>query len=311
MVEERRQNTEGRRQKADVRRQKTDDRRQNSVFCSPFSVLCFPLSVIMVFITAGCAVSGNTSSSNYTVEAEAPQQNVLIDANNAALASDDLDGFPADEDFDLLEEELAEQVIEIADPLEPLNRLMHGVNDILYFWVAKPCAQVCKDVVPKPARIGIRNFFHNLTTPIRLANCLLQGKGDSAGTELHRFLVNTTSGVLGFGDPARDRLGLKPAEEDLGQTLAVYGLGDGFYLVWPLLGPSTLRDSVGFAGDQFLNPTRYVEPVEASIGISASKTVNEGSFHIGEYEAFKSAAVDPYVAMREAYIQYRNKQIQE
>jgi len=181
----------------------------------------------------------------------------------------------------------------------------------IYFWVAKPVAQTYKGLVPEPARIGIRNFFHNLATPVRFVNCLLQGKGDSANTELRRFVVNTTEGILGFGDPAKDKWGLEPTEEDLGQTLAKCGLGNGIYIVWPLFGPSTLRDSVGMVGDQFLNPTRYVEPTETSIAISAGKITNESSFHIGEYEEFKSAAVEPYVAMREAYIQYRNKKIQE
>ena len=294
-----------------IRWQKREDRRQKTEVYPLLSVICYLSSVVFVFMTAGCAVSEKTSSSNYAVEASANRQNVLMDANNVAQASDDSAGPPADEDFDFLEEELAEQMAEVADPLEPLNRLMFGVNDILYFWVVKPCAQLCKDVVPEPARIGIRNFFCNLATPIRLANCLLQGKGDSAGTELHRFLVNTTAGVLGFGDPARDKLGLESADEDLGQTLAVYSLGNGFYIVWPLLGPSTVRDTAGYVGDQFLNPLWYVEPTEASIGISSGKIVNESSFHIGEYESFKAAAVDPYVAMRGAYIQYRNNQIQE
>ena len=93
--------------------------------------------------------------------------------------------------------------------------------------------------------------------------------------------------------------------------MAVYGFGNGFYIVWPLLGPSTCRDSIGMAGDAFLNPVRYVRPVEASIGISVFSTTNDGSFHIGEYESFKSAALNPYIAMRDAYIQYRNKQIEE
>ena len=168
-----------------------------------------------------------------------------------------------------------------------------------------------KSVVPKPVRIGMGNFFENLTTPARFVNCLFQGKGPEADRELRRFGINTTAGVLGFGDPARDRWHLAPAKEDLGQTLAVHGFGDGFYLVWPIFGPSTLRDSVGMVGDAFLNPVRYVKPVEASIGISAVDVTNDGSFHIGEYEAFKSAAVDPYVAMRGAYIQYRGKQIKE
>jgi len=277
--------------------------------------------VVLAVMTAGCAVCEKTtpketcpfdklragSEQSRRIRNSAPR----LRGDRLAPAEAEGGGASADKDFDLLEEEVTSQMAEVADPLEPLNRLMFGVNDILYFWVVKPCAQLCKDVVPEPARLGVRNFFRNLATPIRLANCLLQGKGDSAGTELHRFLVNTTAGVLGFGDPARDKLGLEPADEDLGQTLAVYGLGDGFYILLPLLGPSTLRDTAGYVGDQFLNPLWYVEPTEVSIGISSGKIVNESSFHIGEYEAFKSAAVDPYVAMREAYIQYRNNQIQQ
>ena len=254
--------------------------------------------VILTVLIAGCV------SSNNNAKFSTAPKNTLNDHSNIDEAFDD-------DDFDLLEEELDEQMVEIADPLEPLNRLMFNVNDILYFWVAKPCAQVCKAVVPEPARTGVRNFFHNLTTPVRYVNCLLQGKGDSADTELRRFVVNTTVGVLGFGDPARDQYGLEPVEEDLGQTLAVHGIDNGFYIVWPLFGPSTLRDSAGMVGDMFLNPVRYVKPTETSIGISAGKVINESSFHIGEYEDFKATALEPYVAMRNAYIQYRNNKIQE
>jgi len=261
--------------------------------------------VLLTVLIAGCA------SSNNNAKFSTNKQNTLNNPNNIESDPNSLDEAFADEDFDLLEDELDEQIVELADPLEPLNRLMFNANDTLYFWVFKPCAQTYKAVVPGPARTGVRNFFHNLTTPVRYVNCLLQGKGDSADTELRRFLVNTTVGVLGFGDPARDQYGLEPAEEDLGQTLAAHGIDQGFYIVWPLLGPSTVRDSLGMAGDAFLNPVRYVEPWETSIYISAGKGINEGSFHVGEYEEFKSASLEPYVAMREAYIQYRNKKIQE
>ena len=248
------------------------------------------LIVVGVVAGAGCATS---TQSNPQSPAATPR-----DVNS-----------PGDAAIDELEEEYSQRQVTIADPLEPVNRIMYGVNDVLYFWVVKPVSQAYAFVVPKPVRVGIGNVVHNAETPARVVNCLLQGKGPAADTELHRFVINTTAGVLGFGDPARDRWGLEPAEEDLGQTLGVYGFGDGCYLVWPLLGPSTLRDSAGMLGDQFLNPIRYVEPAEVSIGISVESAVNEGSLHIGEYEAFKSAAVDPYVAMRGAYVQYRKKQI--
>ncbi|MEE9303940.1 MAG: VacJ family lipoprotein [Thiotrichaceae bacterium] len=259
--------------------------------------------VILAVLTSGCAVSEKTPSSNYVTPASARLSSPKSDKPAGPFANDD---------FDLLEEELAEQMIEIADPLEPLNRIMYHVNDTLYFWVLKPVTEVYKNITPEPARIGIRNFFHNLTTPIRFVNCHLQGKTAAADMELNRFLINTTAGILGFGEPAKDQHGLEPPkEEDLGQTLARYGLGNGFYIVWPLLGPSTVRDSVGTVGGLFLNPVFYVESTEATISISTVKFTNEKSFHIGEYETFKSAALDPYVAMREVYIQYRNKQIKE
>jgi phospholipid-binding lipoprotein MlaA len=218
---------------------------------------------------------------------------------------------PADDDFNLLEDELAQQQVKVADPLKPLNRAMHNVNDKLYFKVLRPVARACKRAVPKPARISIRNFFNNLTTPARYVSCLLQGKRKAAGTELHRFALNTTVGVLGFADPAQEKWKLAPTDEDLGQTLGKWGVGNGVYVVLPLLGPSTVRDTLGLIGGQLLNPVHYVEPTEVSLAISAGKIANENTFTIGRYESFKSAAVDPYTAMRQAYIQYRDKQVKD
>ncbi len=260
--------------------------------------------VFLAVIIAGCSPRLRSVAAGAASDKNPPGSNLSRACENAG---DEV----IDEDFDLLAEQLDEQTVKIADPLEPFNRLMYGINDILYFWAVKPVAQTYEAVIPKPVRLGIRNFFNNITTPIRLANCLLQGKGAAAGTEWDRFIINTTAGVLGFGDPARDQYGIEPAAEDLGQTLAVHGLGNGFYLVLPLLGPSTVRDSVGLAGEVFLHPLFYVEPAETALAISAGWHVNESSFHIGEYEAFKSAAIDPYIAMRNAYIQYRNKQIEQ
>jgi len=267
--------------------------------------------VVLTVMLAGCAVSEKNPSVNNIAKSAPGRQHTLADSNNAAPAEDSNEAAFKDDEFDFLEDEITEKMVEISDPLESVNRVMFSVNDVLYFWVAKPCALTCKRVIPEPARIGISNFFQNLTTPVRFVNCLLQGKGDAAGTELDRFLINTTAGVLGFGDPAKDQHGLEPVYEDLGQTLAVAGFENGFYIVWPLLGPSTARDSVGKLGDMFLNPVFYVEHTETTIGIAGVKYVNEGSFHIGEYEAFKAEALDPYVAMRDMYIQYRNKKVLE
>ncbi len=255
------------------------------------------IAVCLLIAVTGCATSLRSNPRSPTISP--------TDANSPSQTDFDV------LEFDILEEEFSNQAIIIVDPIEPWNRLMYHVNDGLYFWVLKPCAEVYKAVMPEPGRIGILNFFHNLTTPVRFVNCLLQGKGKSAGTELNRFAINTTVGVLGFGDPAMDKWKMEPANEDLGQTLAVYGQGNGFYVVWPLLGPSTARDSVGMAGDFFLNPVSYVKPAETAVGISAVNVTNKTSLHIGEYENFKAAAIDPYIAMRDAYIQYRQKQIQK
>jgi phospholipid-binding lipoprotein MlaA len=117
--------------------------------------------------------------------------------------------------------------------------------------------------------------------------------------------------VLGFGEPAQKKLRFKLSDEDLGQTFGAYGIGNGFYIVWPVLGPSTLRDSVGSVGDHFLNPISYVDPTGAAIGIWFYDRLNETSFRIGEYEAIKQAAIDPYDAIRDGYIQFRNAKVEE
>jgi phospholipid-binding lipoprotein MlaA len=255
--------------------------------------------LILIFVALAGTISGCASSANNAPSMQA-----------ADFTNDSAEGFDND-DFDLLEEEYAEQMVEVQDPLEPFNRVMFNVNDALYYWIVKPGSEIYAGVVPEPARIGIYNFFSNLTMPARYVNCLLQGKGEGADTELRRFAINTTCGILGFGDPALDHYGLEPVHEDLGQTLAVYGFDDGFYLVLPLLGPSNTRDSLGRLGDWFLNPVSYVEPTEAAYTITSVRFINTGSLRLGEYESFKSMTVEPYIALRRTYAQYRAKQIQE
>jgi len=216
-----------------------------------------------------------------------------------------------DEFLNEFESEFEEKAVTVADPLSFWNRAMFHFNDKLYFWFLKPVAKGYRVVIPGVIRTGVRNFFSNIFTPIRLTSCVLQGKVKAGGTELTRFLVNSTVGVLGFGDPARKYLNLDISDEDLGQTLGVYGIGNGFYLVWPFLGPSTLRDSVGMVGDRFLNPITYVKPVEASVAIWSYDKINETSMHIGDYESIKDAAIEPYEAFRDAYIQYRNNKVKQ
>lgn len=275
-----------------------------------FLIVVVP-AFILVCISAGCTASEKSSGSGDSVSLSTEPKGFSSAGNEDAPGSVGGAGDSVDEDFELLEEEIAGKEIEVADPLEPVNRVMFFVNDTLYFWVFKPVSGFYKEVAPEPVRMGIRNFFRNLGTPIRFCNCLFQGKGDSAGTEFDRFVINSTAGILGFGDPARDKYGMEPVPEDLGQSLGVYGVGDGFYILLPVLGPSTLRDAAGRFGDSFLNPVYYVEPRETAIGITAGKVINESSFHIGEYDELKSEALDAYVAMRNAYIQYRRREIEQ
>jgi phospholipid-binding lipoprotein MlaA len=210
------------------------------------------------------------------------------------------------------EDEAAERPITIADPLEPLNRAMFRFNDRLYFWVLKPVAQGYNDVVPEAARISVRNFFSNVIFPIRFVNCLLQLNFDGAAIELSRFTVNTLLGLGGLFDPASSQeMKLVKQEADFGQTLGVYGVGQGIFLTWPVFGPSTPRDTVGLAGDWLVNPITYISPWYVPYAVKTYDRVNEVSLRIGDYEALIEAAIDPYVALRDAYLQYRQKKVED
>ncbi len=199
----------------------------------------------------------------------------------------------------------------VPDPLYWFNYAMFSFNDKLYFWVLKPVAQGYKFITPAPLRNGLKNFFHNALFPVRFVNNILQGKGYQAGSEVKSFVINTVGGGLGFATPAQYVFGIKTHNEDLGQTFGRYSVKEGFYLVLPLVGSSTLRDSIGSVGDFFLNPATYIESAELAAGVTALDKVNAVSFRIGDYETLKSAALDPYVALRDAYIQMRRKQVKE
>ncbi len=198
----------------------------------------------------------------------------------------------------------------VHDPIEPVNRGIFYVNDKMYRWVLKPVAKGYRYVVPEGARIAVRNFFSNLGTPIRAANTLLQGKIKATGTELVRFTINSTIGIAGLFDPAKD-WNLDRKDEDTGQTLGVYGLGHGMYIVLPILGPSSARDAVGFVGDTFLDPLAYISPAAAAIGANAVRSETNLSFKIEDIDDLTGAAIDPYIAVRDAYIQSREKRVKE
>jgi len=208
---------------------------------------------------------------------------------------------PDETDVDPFEQKEAGEpaVPPLADPIRPVNRALYHVNDKLYFWVFRPVATGYKSLVPQPARVSVRNFFSNLGAPSRSINCLLQGNLRGSGSELARFGVNTTLGVLGFGDPAKGWLRLRVREEDFGQTLGVWGIGMGPYLHWPLIGPSCPRDTLGTVVNSALDPATYLP------GASLVARINNTSLRLGEYEDLKASALDPYIAIRDVYNQHR------
>lgn len=199
------------------------------------------------------------------------------------------------------------------DPLEPINRAVFTFNDWFYFGFMKPVANVYGTIVPSRARICIRNTFQNVYVPVRLVNNALQGKFLNSGVEISRFLINTTVGIAGLFDPAKEYFHLNPSEEDLGQTLGAYGIGDRIYLCLPFLGPSTLRDSVGLGGDYLLSPISYLTMSDwrAGFGAWAGETVNSTSLLDNEYEKLKQDSFDFYVAIRDGYLQHRRHKVEE
>ena len=201
------------------------------------------------------------------------------------------------------------EVEKVGDPLEGFNRAMFKLNDFTYIWVFNPVATTYSHILPFDIRNAIGNFFYNLEEPVRFINALLQGRFSDAGTLLVRFVVNTTGGVAGLSDPAGRELGFKAVDASLGETLAVWGIGDGFYLVVPFYGPSTLRD---FTGDTIeglaLYPYYYwADGWEETVAIYLGKELNKLSLHLGEYEDMKKLSFDPYIAVRNGYFQYRKK----
>jgi phospholipid-binding lipoprotein MlaA len=196
----------------------------------------------------------------------------------------------------------------LADPLEPLNRGVFWLNDRLYFYLFKPVARALR-LVPEPARVALGNVYANLGTPVRFANALLQLQFDAAGDELARFLVNSTVGLGGLFDPARERDGLRRREEDLGLTLGHYGVGQGFYLVLPVLGPTTVRDGLGGFGDYFLQPLPYVLDSGELLASSVLEQENRLSLDKETYEGIKEQELDPYLFIRNAYAQRRAAQL--
>ena len=237
-----------------------------------------------------------------------------------AEASDEAESEGEDDDDDEYDDEYddddeyaeEEDVALIPDPFIELNTGFYHFNDKMYFWVLKPVSRGYGFIIPEELRMAVRNVFYNIRFPVRFINCLLQGKVRKSGYEFGQFFINSTAGFAGLANVAANYPKLQPSKEDLGQTFAVWGFDNGAYLTLPFFGPSSLRDGLGRLGDTFLDPIWWLfEDIWVSLAIRAGETVNDVSLRIGEYEALKEAAIDPYVMLRNAYVQNRNKLIAE
>ncbi len=222
------------------------------------------------------------------------------------LGDDDLD-FLDDEDLDGSTRTAAS----VPDPFSPFNRAMFQFNDRMYWWVLKPVATGYKEVVPTPARSGIRNFFDNLAAPLRFVNCLFQGKVDAAEQEMARFLLNSSVGGGGVLDPADKHEDLVGRDEDFGQTMGYHGVDTGPYVVWPLFGPSSVRGTVGGICDILTAPEAWLTPWWISGSMDVLERVNSTSFNLEAYDSLVEISLDPYEAVKNAYLQNRISKVRE
>jgi phospholipid-binding lipoprotein MlaA len=197
-----------------------------------------------------------------------------------------------------------------SDPWERMNRGTFRFNEGLDRWVVEPVAKGMDFVLPDPVERSIRKFFDNSMIPIHFGNALLQFKPVSAVEELARFVVNTTIGIAGFFDPAT-HFGLEAHREDFGQTLGYWGVPPGPYLVLPVFGPSNPRDTVGLAADTFSTVYPWFMPIYASFSIGVGQRLNWRSLALDQIAAEREAALDYYVAVRNAYMSYRENQIRD
>jgi phospholipid-binding lipoprotein MlaA len=191
------------------------------------------------------------------------------------------------------------------DPWQPFNEVMFDFNHaVLDRWLVKPAASGWEKAVPAPARRSIARAFDNLDMPRRLVNNVLQLRPIGAGREVARFVVNTSIGVAGLFDVAT-LLRIEKSDADAGQTLALYGLGGGPYLVLPTMPPLTLRDAVGRTADGMLDPLGYFLPFVANQARSIVSAVNERSLNLKLFADVEESVLDLYSAARNGYLQRR------
>lgn len=205
------------------------------------------------------------------------------------------------------------QAREANDPFEPVNRMVFQFNDRVDRAVVGPAARAYGRVTPQPAQRGVRNVFNNLNRPVVFANTLLQGDLDHSSAVLISFITDTTFGLGGLFALAEAN-GVPQHHEDFGQTLAVWGVADGPYLMLPLLGPSTLRDGAGRFVDRYPHPFNWNDEFTQSDTAWTLRALNGLRFRADADTAFATldrTAIDPYIQMRATYRQLRAEQIRD
>ena len=193
---------------------------------------------------------------------------------------------------------------EASDPLEPVNRVIYKFNDGLDRLLIKPVAEGYQEYIPSPARTSVRNFFNNINEPLTIVNNVLQGKPDQAAGDTMRFGFNTIFGVLGLFDVATG-WGLEMHKEDFGQTFGVWGFGEGWYLMLPLLGPSVVRDAAGLPLDYQLDPIARNTSGVTRYSAYSLLFISKRADLLSASDVLDSGSVDSYLQVREAYRQKR------
>jgi phospholipid-binding lipoprotein MlaA len=257
-------------------------------------LLCQCTSVVRKDAKPLAVTAKNEAPTTTNASAAKSDSTKVSDASQPAAATDDLDEYA---------------VVEIADPLERLNRGTFWLNDKLYLLIFRPISKGYEKVIPKPARRGIDNAYDNIKFPVRLVNHALQGQFKRVGRETEKFLLNTVVGVGGL-IRVSDKVPVlaELPDQDTGATFAKWGMGHGAYIVIPFLGPSSVRDGIGLLGDYALNPVNFAiywhDAPDWTLIPPSGNTLRALPSQLGAYDSAKSDAVDPYIAIRIAYVQF-------
>lgn len=194
------------------------------------------------------------------------------------------------------------------DPYESINRKMFAVNEIMDGYLVRPAAVAYDAATPLPVKAGVGNFFGNIGDFWGGVNNALQGKFTDAGSDLGRLVINMTLGIFGLFDVASE-MGFEKHDEDFGQTLAVWGVGEGPYFFWPVIGPRSLRDTAGWAADIYVDPVAGVEHAANRNSLMALRFVDIRSSLLPADKVVDEASLDKYAYLRDAYFQRRRNQI--